>query len=197
MTTPASRSSRSTTTNVDPPAPGFVERAIAFYASLDVRVERVITDNAFAYRKSIAFRAALTQPRHQAEVHPPALPLDQRESRATEPHPRHRMGLRPPVRVERRPRGSLARLARLLQPRQSPPRHRRQHPHRPNQQRSRSVQLGRVARRAGPSRGHCLEERNEQGVLRGGDAVPPTDPDDRTIARVDLHGSSREPVGMQ
>ena len=35
---------------------GFLERAIAFYADLGVRVERVITDNAFAYRKSAAFR---------------------------------------------------------------------------------------------------------------------------------------------
>jgi transposase InsO family protein len=39
---------------------GFVERAIAFYASLGVSVERVITDNAFAYRKSVEFRSALS-----------------------------------------------------------------------------------------------------------------------------------------
>lgn len=36
---------------------GFLERAIAFYASLGVRVERLITDNAFAYRHSAAFRS--------------------------------------------------------------------------------------------------------------------------------------------
>ncbi|WP_091485777.1 IS481 family transposase [Microbacterium pygmaeum] len=39
---------------------GFLERAIAFYASLGVTVERVITDNAFAYRKSVAFRDVFT-----------------------------------------------------------------------------------------------------------------------------------------
>ena len=39
---------------------GFLERAIAFYAGLGVRVERVITDNAFAYRKSAAFRKVFT-----------------------------------------------------------------------------------------------------------------------------------------
>ena len=35
---------------------GFLERAIAFYARVGVRVERVITDNAVAYRRSHAFR---------------------------------------------------------------------------------------------------------------------------------------------
>lgn len=38
---------------------GFMERAITFYRSLGVTVERVITDNAFAYRHSTAFRAVL------------------------------------------------------------------------------------------------------------------------------------------
>lgn len=40
-------------------AAGFLDRAIAFYASLDVTVERVITDNASAYRHSNAFRDVL------------------------------------------------------------------------------------------------------------------------------------------
>ncbi len=38
---------------------GFAARAIQFYARLGVRVERVITDNAFAYRNSTAFRQVL------------------------------------------------------------------------------------------------------------------------------------------
>jgi transposase InsO family protein len=38
---------------------GFARRAIAFYQALGVTVERVITDNAFAYRHSTAFHAAL------------------------------------------------------------------------------------------------------------------------------------------
>lgn len=37
----------------------FVRRAIEFFAGLGVRVERVITDNAFAYRHARAFHAAL------------------------------------------------------------------------------------------------------------------------------------------
>lgn len=40
---------------------GFVERAVAFYAAIGVVVERVITDNAFAYRRSSAFREVLTR----------------------------------------------------------------------------------------------------------------------------------------
>ena len=72
---------------------GFLERAIAFYAALGVKVERVITDNAFAYRHSTAFHTVLAQPQHHPEVHPPALPLDERESRTSQPHPRDRMGI--------------------------------------------------------------------------------------------------------
>ncbi|HEY0248039.1 MAG TPA: IS481 family transposase [Gryllotalpicola sp.] len=40
-------------------AAGVLERAIAFYTALGVRVERVISDNAFAYRHSTAFRAVI------------------------------------------------------------------------------------------------------------------------------------------
>ena len=40
-------------------AAGVLERAIAFYAGLGVTVERVISDNAFAYRHSAAFRAVI------------------------------------------------------------------------------------------------------------------------------------------
>lgn len=40
-------------------AAGVLERAIAFYASLGVTIERVISDNAFAYRHSAAFRGVI------------------------------------------------------------------------------------------------------------------------------------------
>jgi len=40
-------------------AAGVLERAIAFYARLGITVERVISDNAFAYRHSHAFHAVL------------------------------------------------------------------------------------------------------------------------------------------
>jgi hypothetical protein len=59
------------------------------------------------------------------EVHSPALPVNRRESRAPQPHPRHRMGLQQALYVERSPHRSLANMAQLLQPEQTPPRHRR------------------------------------------------------------------------
>lgn len=40
-------------------AAGVLDRAIAFYAALGVTVERVISDNAFAYRHSAAFREVI------------------------------------------------------------------------------------------------------------------------------------------
>lgn len=40
-------------------AAGVLDRAIAFYARLGVKVERVISDNAFAYRRSTAFRSVI------------------------------------------------------------------------------------------------------------------------------------------
>lgn len=40
-------------------AAGFLERAVAFYDRVGVTVERVITDNAFAYRRSNAFHNTL------------------------------------------------------------------------------------------------------------------------------------------
>ena len=39
---------------------GFLTRAAAWFASLGVRLERIMTDNAFAYIKSSAFQAAVT-----------------------------------------------------------------------------------------------------------------------------------------
>ncbi|MCK8468746.1 IS481 family transposase [Microbacterium sp. KSW4-16] len=43
----------------DATAAGVLERAIAFYSHLGISVERVISDNAFAYRHSAAFRAVI------------------------------------------------------------------------------------------------------------------------------------------
>ncbi len=42
-------------------AAGFMERAIAFYAAVGVRIERVISDNALAYRRSNTFRDTLAR----------------------------------------------------------------------------------------------------------------------------------------
>ncbi|MDQ0375240.1 transposase InsO family protein [Cellulomonas humilata] len=39
----------------------FLTRAVAFYADHSIHVERVISDNAFCYRRSVAFRAAIAE----------------------------------------------------------------------------------------------------------------------------------------
>ena len=44
-----------------PSCAGFLARATAWFASLGVRIERVMTDNAFAYTMSQAFQAALAE----------------------------------------------------------------------------------------------------------------------------------------
>ena len=44
-----------------PSCAGFLARAAAWFASLGVRIERVMTDNAFAYTRSQAFKAALAE----------------------------------------------------------------------------------------------------------------------------------------
>ena len=57
-------------------AVAFLERAIAWFASLGVTVERVMTDNGAAY-VSRAFRAACETARMQAQAHPPRHAQDQ------------------------------------------------------------------------------------------------------------------------
>ena len=44
-----------------PSCAGFLARAAAWFASLGVRIERVMTDNAFAYTRSQAFKATLAE----------------------------------------------------------------------------------------------------------------------------------------
>lgn len=44
-----------------PTCAGFLARAATWFASLGVRIERVMTDNAFAYTRSRAFKAALAE----------------------------------------------------------------------------------------------------------------------------------------
>jgi transposase InsO family protein len=44
-----------------PSCAGFLTRAAAWFANLGVRIERVMTDNAFAYTRSQAFKAALAE----------------------------------------------------------------------------------------------------------------------------------------
>lgn len=73
----------------------FMERAITFYKALGVTVERVITDNAFAYRHSTAFRTVLTDHHVTQKFIRPHCPWTNGKVERPEPDPRGRMGLRP------------------------------------------------------------------------------------------------------
>ena len=55
-------------------AAGFLRRMVEHYAALGFRVEAIISDNAFAYRRSAAFRAACTQLGIQQRFIKPAHP---------------------------------------------------------------------------------------------------------------------------
>ena len=107
-------------------AAGVLERAIPCCAALDVTVERVISDNAFAYRHSTAFRGVIAA--HGIMQINPHCPWTNGRSRTPEPRPNRRTGLRPPLDIQHRPQGKVDARARPLQPKASTPRHRRQDP---------------------------------------------------------------------
>jgi hypothetical protein len=55
-------------------AAGFLTRAAAHFAAAGIpAIERVMTDNALAYRNRVAFRAAICT-RRPAEIQPPSRP---------------------------------------------------------------------------------------------------------------------------
>jgi len=61
-----------------------------------IMVQRVLTDNAFAYRKSIALSNRGARGRRGATLHPPAPTADQRQGGALQPNLARGMGLRSP-----------------------------------------------------------------------------------------------------
>ncbi len=80
----------------------FLERAIDYFAAHGInRIERLMTDNAWAYRWSL--REVFATPPDQAEVHPTPLPVAEREGRETQPHPGHRVGIPTGLHQQRRP----------------------------------------------------------------------------------------------
>ena len=71
---------------------GFLERAVAFYRSRGIRVERLLTDNLrLRLRRP---RASLPPAWHPPQPHPALPSADERESRALHPHASVRLGLR-------------------------------------------------------------------------------------------------------
>ncbi len=74
-------------------AVAFLEAAVAYYAKLGIRIERVMTDNGSCYR-STTFRAACKLPRPSPNLHQALHPEDQWKSRALHPDRTSRVGLR-------------------------------------------------------------------------------------------------------
>ena len=91
-TTPGWPTPRSCPTRRAPPARRSSTRAAAYFAAHGItRIERVMTDNAWAYRYSL--REVVRRARHPPEVHQAPLPLAERQGRTPQPHPADRVGL--------------------------------------------------------------------------------------------------------
>ena len=103
---------------------GFLTRAAAYFAAHGItRIERVMTDNAWAYRYSL--RGSSPSAGRPTEVHQAALPLAKRQSRKTEPDPADRVGLPAGLHQQRRTRRRPCPLDRVLQHSTTPQRTRR------------------------------------------------------------------------
>ena len=115
MTTPDWPTPRSCPTRRAPTCAAFLERAAAYFAAQGItRIERVMTDNAFAYRYSpTSSRSAPTWAPRRSSSAP--LPLAERQGRAPQPHPGHRVGLPPGLHQQRRAHSRPCALARALQ----------------------------------------------------------------------------------
>jgi transposase len=110
----------------------FLTRAAAYFAEHGIaQIERLLTDNAFAYRHSLAGAGGLCRHRRQAEVHQAALPLAERQGGKVQPHPAGRVGLPAGLHQQRRPRRRPCALARVLQQSTPPQRTRRATPDQP------------------------------------------------------------------
>ncbi len=105
-------------------AAGFLARAAAFYASHGIRIERELSDDAFCYRNSQAFKTTAADLGIVQKFHLTTLAVGPRQGRAAQPHPRRGMGVLPTMDLQHRARGRLAYLAQALQPSPTPSWHR-------------------------------------------------------------------------
>ena len=86
MTTPGWPTPRSCPTRRAPPARRSCTAPSDYFAAHGItRIERLMTDNAWAYRYSL--RERLCRARHRADVHQAPLPLAERQGRTAQPHP--------------------------------------------------------------------------------------------------------------
>jgi len=93
---------------------GFLTRGITYFAAHNIpRIERLMTDNAWAYRWSL--RNLCTEHGIVQKFIKPHWPLAEREGRTPQPHPAHRMGLPPALHQQRPAHRRPCPLARALQ----------------------------------------------------------------------------------
>jgi hypothetical protein len=78
----------------------FLHRALTWFAAHGVRIRRLLTDNALVYRRGTVWGWVCSTLATPTPIHQTRLPLDQRQSRTLQPHPAHRMGLRPALGVK-------------------------------------------------------------------------------------------------
>lgn len=65
----------------------FLRRAARFFTAHGIdRIERVLTDNAWPYRKRLRLAAAPGLPRREPQTHPRLPASDQRQGRTLQPH---------------------------------------------------------------------------------------------------------------
>ena len=100
-----------------PTAAGFLRRAVGWFASFGIAVERILSDNGACYRSLAHALAARRSPaRHPAPPLHAALPTaHQRQGGALHPDARQPLGPRRDLRVVNRAHHSAARLANPLQ----------------------------------------------------------------------------------
>jgi transposase len=109
---------------------GFLHRAVTWFRRHGVRVLRILTDNAKVPRRQ-QLAGRVRRVGDPAPVHQTGLSVDQRESRAAQPDPAHRVRLRPTVAVQHRPAHRPGRMGTPLQHSTRPLRPRRPSPHHP------------------------------------------------------------------
>jgi hypothetical protein len=97
-----------------PTCAAFLERAIGYFADHGItRIERLMTDNAWAYRHSL--RAVCARHRIGQEIHQTAPPWQNAKVRAPQPDRADRVGLPTGVHHQRRARCRPCAMARALQ----------------------------------------------------------------------------------
>ena len=108
-----------------PSCAAFLEQALAAFGRRGVRVRGVLTDNAKAYTVSGDFRGVAAAAGVELRHTRPYRPQTKRQGRALHPDPAERVGLRPPLPLQRRAAAPAPALALPLQCSPATRRHRR------------------------------------------------------------------------